>query len=103
MVATELAQRYSQGGGLKSLAREFGMGPRTVAKTLRAMGVVIRPAGFNAARTRAGVLASERKAHDKRMGTGAFCKRCEILLSATPAGDAGICGWCKEEITCSIS
>ena len=96
MIASDLAQRYGQGEGLKPLAREFGLGPRTVAKTLRAMGVVIRPAGFNASRTRAGVLASERKAHDKRMATGAFCKRCEILLSQAPTGGAGLCGYCLE-------
>jgi hypothetical protein len=98
MVATELAQRYGQGEGLKTLAREFGMGPRTVAKTLRAMGVEIRPAGFTATRTRAGVLASERKADDKRMATEEYCLRCEILLRYDPGQD-GYCGECWREVT----
>jgi len=96
MIASDLAQRYGEGAGLKLLSVEFRMSPRTVAKTLRAMGVVIRPAGFNAERTRAGVLDSERKAHEKRMATGAFCTRCEILLRFDP-GQNGYCGECWEE------
>ena len=96
MIASDLAQRYGEGAGLKLLSVEFRMSPRAVAKTLRAMGVVIRPAGFNAERTRAGVLGSERKAHEKRMATGAFCKRCEILLEFDPGRD-GWCGECLEE------
>ena len=96
MIAADLAQRYAQGESLRTLAQDYHLDKRTIAKTVRAMGVVIRPAGFNASRTRAGVLASERKAHDKRMATGAFCKRCEILLSQAPTGGAGLCGYCLE-------
>ena len=96
MIASDLAQRYGEGESLNTLAQDYHLDKRTIAKTVRAMGGVIRPAGFNASRTRAGVLASERKAHDKRMATGAFCKRCEILLSQAPTGGAGLCGYCLE-------
>jgi transposase-like protein len=99
MIATELAQRYSQGGGLKSLAREFGLAPRTVAKTLRAMGVVIRPAGFG--KPSAAFLAAQRagkiRAREEGRTPGTYCARCQILLAAAPAGDAGLCGWCASE------
>jgi len=96
VIASDLAQRYGEGESLNTLAQDYHLDKRTIAKTVRAMGGVIRPAGFNASRTRAGVLASERKAHDKRMATGAFCKRCEILLSQAPTGGAGLCGYCLE-------
>jgi hypothetical protein len=96
MIATELAQRYSQGESLSTLSREYHMDKRNIAKTVRAMGGVMRPAGFNASRTRAGVLASQRKAHDKRMATGERCCRCEILLRFDP-GQNGYCGECFEE------
>ena len=97
MIASDLAQRYAQGESLSTLARDYHMNKRTIAKTVRAMGGVIRPAGFDALRTRAGVLASERKAHDTRMATGACCKRCEILLRFDPGQD-GYCGECSEEV-----
>ena len=97
VIATELAQRYGQGESLNTLARDYHMNKRTIAKTVRAMGGEIRPAGFDAERTRAGVLASERKAHEKRMVSGEYCVRCEILLRFDPGQD-GLCGECMEEV-----
>jgi hypothetical protein len=98
MIASDLAQRYGEGAGLKLLSVEFRMSPRTVAKTLRAMGVVIRPAGFAApspaflAAQRAGKI----RAREERGASGIVCQRCEILLSQAPTGGAGLCGYCLE-------
>jgi len=74
MVATELAQRYRQGESKSALARYYGFSWDKVASILVHMDAA-----------------------------GPRCKQCEILLAHAPRGDAGICGWCKEEITCSIS
>jgi hypothetical protein len=67
MVAQELAARYVKGESKSALAREFHMSWDKVASILVHMD-----------------------AHGPR------CKRCQILLSQAPRGDAGICGWCKE-------
>lgn len=98
MIATELAARYANGESLSTLAHDYGMNKRTVAKTVRAMGVTVRPAGFDAKRTRAGVLAAARKARERRMASGGKCARCEILLRFDP-GQNGFCGECWEEVT----
>jgi hypothetical protein len=90
-------QRYAQGESLNALALEYHLDKRTIAKTVRAMGGEIRSAGFDRERMQAGVLASMRQAHEKRMATGEHCRRCEILLRFDP-GQNGYCGECWEEV-----
>lgn len=98
MIATELAQRYAGGESLNTLACEYHLSKRAIAKTVRAMGGEIRPPGFDFSRAEAGRLASARKAHEKRMAPGEHCQRCEILLRFDPGKD-GLCGECFEEVS----
>lgn len=68
MIATELAQRFEQGESKSALARAYGMSWDRVSSILTHMDAA-----------------------------GPRCKRCEILLSQAPKGDAGMCGWCRDE------
>jgi hypothetical protein len=96
MIAAEMARRYAKGESLSTLAREYHLAKRTVARLVRTMGGEIRPSGFDNARRQAGLLASGRKSHEKRMHAHEHCKRCEILLRYDPGQD-GLCGECWEE------
>ena len=101
MIATDIAQRYAKGESLEALAHEYHMNKRTISKTVRAMGVEIRPAGFDATRTRSGVLASALSAHERKLATGIYCKKCEIILRYDPGQD-GYCGECFEEVSHAV-
>lgn len=97
MIATDLAQRYSQGESLSTLAREYHMDKRNIARTIRAMGGAMRPAGFDFSPA---FLAAQRvgqiRAREARREPGKYCQRCEILLRFDP-GQNGYCGECWEE------
>ena len=100
MIAADLAQRYAQGESLSTLAREYHLAKCTVAKTVRAMGGEIRPAGGGHRGRIVGPHAAEmrlRKAREKKLATGEFCQRCEILLRFDP-GQNGYCGECFSEV-----
>ena len=100
MIASDLAQRYAQGESLRTLAQDYHLDKRTVAKTVRAMGGVIRPAGGGhrgQAATRAAIEMRRQKAHARKLAAGLFCRRCEILLEFDPGRD-GLCGECMEEV-----
>ncbi len=73
MIAAELAQRYSQGESLNTLAHEYHMGSDTVSKLVKSMGLALRV--------------------DRRPR----CQRCEILLRFDPGQD-GYCGECWREV-----
>ena len=100
MIAADIAARYGQGESLSTLAREYRLCKRTIAKTVRAMGGVIRRAGGGhrgQAAPRAAIEMRRQKAHARKLATGLFCRRCEILLEFDPGRD-GLCGECMEEV-----
>lgn len=91
MIAAEIALRYQGGDSLVTLMHEYHIGKDRLRHLLGSMGATIRPSGCRVHQN-----VSMWRAPTTRVVGAECCQRCEILLGAAPAGDAGLCGWCKE-------
>jgi hypothetical protein len=95
-VKDEILARYQGGVSFVILMRDYHIGQTTLRRLLASMGATIRPAGVRVhLPSRKEAAAAECKAHERRMASGEYCQRCEILLRFDP-GQNGYCGECWE-------
>ena len=98
-VAAVILASYQDGNSLTTLMAKYHIGQDQLRRLLVSMGATIRPCGVRVHQmSREEAHASQRKARERRMGTGERCQRCEILLRFDPGQDE-YCGECFEEVS----
>jgi len=101
-VKEEILARYQAGGSLTVLISKYHIGQHTLRRLLVSMGATIRPVGVRVHQvSREEVRALQHKARERRMASGEYCRRCEILLRYDPGQD-GYCGECWEEVSHAV-